>query len=105
EGGRSVAWSHDNRFVMAAGLDGTLRVWTLGDAHEFSRATVANANPMAIDFSPDGRIAMALGESTLALRDAATMMPLGDVSLPPNNSWRVRIFDRRFANWGTEDAM
>jgi WD40 repeat protein len=102
EAARSVAWSHDNRFVMAAGLDGTLRVWTLGDDHEFSKATVTY--PMSYDFSPDGRIVTLLGRSMLALRDAATMMPLADMSLPANKSWVATIFDRRFASWSTTDA-
>ncbi|MBC2961583.1 WD40 repeat domain-containing protein [Nocardioides deserti] len=64
----AVAYSPDGALVAAAGLDGSVRVWSVDDGSE-QAAFAAVYAPQALAFSPDGGLLALAGGGPVEVRD------------------------------------
>ncbi len=64
----AVAYSSDGALVAAAGLDGSVRVWSVDDGSEQAAFTAAYA-PQVLAFSPDGALLALAGGGPVEVRD------------------------------------
>lgn len=70
----SVAWSHDGRFVLTGGRDGTVRLWHAETGHELRRlggALPGTPGHVRVDFSPDGRRVVYATHEAIGVIDVA----------------------------------
>ncbi|MGD0702341.1 MAG: helix-turn-helix domain-containing protein [Trebonia sp.] len=83
---QAVAFSPDHRLLVAAGADGTLRLWNVAvPGHPVAVATLARADkalPLyTAAFSPDGRVIAAAGAGKVvglwAVSGSGSVVPLG----------------------------
>ncbi len=67
------AFSPDGRLAVSTGVDGTIRVWSLGDGRGVRRSLGSSGSVMSVAVSPDGALAaVGLYDGTVRLVDVAT---------------------------------
>lgn len=96
-GVRDLEFSPDNRWLVSAGADGTLRLWTVANGIGGGGRKIGEAGDvmMGLSFNPDGTIvATGNGDGTVQLRNAMDGRPIGGPLIDVALGFNVVEFSR-----------